>query len=129
MKCLPLKYLTNGFGAVKLMSALGRKSFPGPESGGPVSIFQDEGASTERTGRPVLERASIMEGKGSRTSPVNEKPAGVVRGGKYGQRQKYEREDVRERERGKKIEGNTENSIHNGVCFFESGVEIIDERN
>lgn len=75
MKCLPLKYLTKGFGAVKLISVSGLKFFPGPESGGPASIFQDEGASTDRTGIPVVARASIMEGKGSRTSPVKEKPS------------------------------------------------------
>jgi hypothetical protein len=39
-----------------------------------VSIFQDEGASTARTGILVVSSASITFGKGSRTSPENEKP-------------------------------------------------------
>jgi hypothetical protein len=37
-------------------------------------MFQDEGASTDVTGIEVVERASMTEGKGSRTSPENEKP-------------------------------------------------------
>lgn len=73
-KCLPLKNLTNGFGAVRLTNTAGLKLEPGPEEGGPSSMFQEEGASTDVTGTEVVERASMTEGKGSRTSPENEKP-------------------------------------------------------
>jgi hypothetical protein len=66
--------LTSGLGAVRLMSAGGMKPLPGPEFGGPLSISQDEGASTARTGTDVVSIASITFGKGSRTSPENEKP-------------------------------------------------------
>jgi hypothetical protein len=69
-----LNHLTSGFGAVKLTSAAGLKSFPGPESGGPDSIFQDDGASTEVTGTGDLANASITEGNGSLTSPEKLKP-------------------------------------------------------
>lgn len=74
IKCRPLKYLINGFGAVKLMSAVGLKSLPGPELGGPSSMFQEDGASTASTGFVVFSRASITEGNGSRTSPEKLKP-------------------------------------------------------
>lgn len=47
---------------------------PGPCSGGPDSMFQDEGASTEVTWTFEAARASITGPKGSRTSPSNEKP-------------------------------------------------------
>lgn len=47
---------------------------PGPEGGGPSSMFHDEGASTEVTGSFVSSRALITAGKGSRTSPVKENP-------------------------------------------------------
>lgn len=40
-------------------------------------MFQDEGASTDVTGMEVVERASMTEGNGSRTSPENEKPGRV----------------------------------------------------
>jgi len=53
MKCLPLKYFTNGFGAVKLTNTAGIKPDPGPDDGGPSSMFQDEGASTDVTGMEV----------------------------------------------------------------------------
>jgi hypothetical protein len=74
IKCLPLKYLTNGFGAVKLTSTSGMKFAPTPVEGGPDSMFQDEGASTDVTGNFVSSRALITAGKGSRTSPENENP-------------------------------------------------------
>jgi hypothetical protein len=73
-KCLPLKYLTSGFGAVKLMSAVGLKYLPGPEEGGPSSMFHEEGASIEVTGILVCSSAAITEGKGSLTSPEKLKP-------------------------------------------------------
>ncbi len=75
MKCLPSKYFTNGFAAVRLISASGLYLAPGPDLGGPSSIFHDEGASTAKTGVFVLSRAEITERKGSRTSPLKLKPA------------------------------------------------------
>lgn len=47
---------------------------PKPDSGGPVSIFQEDGASTEVTGSLVSSIARITAGKGSRTSPEKLKP-------------------------------------------------------
>ena len=73
-KCRPLNHFTNGFGAVKLINASGWNPLPGPESGGPVSMFQDDGASTERTGILVSRIASMIFGNGSRTSPSKLKP-------------------------------------------------------
>jgi len=73
-KCLPLNHFTRGFGAVRLISEAGWNPLPGPELGGPVSIFHDDGASTERTGTFVSRRASMMEGNGSLTSPEKLKP-------------------------------------------------------
>ena len=74
-KCvLPRNHFTSGFGAVRLTSTSGMKSLPGPSFGGPVSIFHDEGASTDVTGRLVAAIAAMTDGNGSRTSPENEKP-------------------------------------------------------
>jgi hypothetical protein len=50
IKCRPLKCFTSGFGAVRLISAVGMKELPSPDFGGPSSISQDEGASTAVTG-------------------------------------------------------------------------------
>jgi hypothetical protein len=83
MKCLPLKNLTRGFAAVRLMRASGWKFFPGPDSGGPVSMFHDDGASTARTGSLVVSNASMTFGKGSRTSPEKEKPGLVSPWNRY----------------------------------------------
>jgi hypothetical protein len=47
---------------------------PGPDFGGPPSIFHELGASTARTGTSVVSKASMTFGNGSRTSPENEKP-------------------------------------------------------
>lgn len=69
-----MKNFTNGFGAVRLTSVPGIKVAPGPEGGGPSSIFQDEGASTDVTGRWVSWSAVMMAGKGSRIEPEKEKP-------------------------------------------------------
>jgi hypothetical protein len=66
--------LTQGFGAVKLMSTFGMKLCPGPCVGGPVSISQLDGASTDRTGTEVDERRVMTDGKGSRRGPLKEKP-------------------------------------------------------
>lgn len=59
---------------------MGLKAEPGPEDGGPSSIFQDDGASTDVTGRVVSCRALITAGNGSRTSPEKEKPESGMRG-------------------------------------------------
>ena len=59
---------------MRLTSAAGLKFFPGPSFGGPVSIFHEDGASTEVTGTEVLSNASITAGNGSRTSPEKLKP-------------------------------------------------------
>lgn len=45
-------------------------------------MFQDEGASTAKTGISVVSRADTTERKGSRTSPVKLKPAYVSPGEK-----------------------------------------------
>ena len=74
MKCLPLKYFTNGFGAVRLTRAAGWKKLPTPSLGGPLSISHDDGASTEVTGTEVVSRARMTAGNGSRTSPKKLKP-------------------------------------------------------
>ena len=75
-----MKYFANGFGAVKLTNTAGIKLDPGPVDGGPSSMFQDEGASTDVTGMEVSRRALITEGKGSRTSPEKENPTKVLEG-------------------------------------------------
>lgn len=74
MKWRPRKYLTNGLGAVRLIKKSGLNLLPKPDSGGPLSIFQEDGASTEVTGSLVSSKARITAGKGSRTSPEKLKP-------------------------------------------------------
>lgn len=59
---------------MRLTSAAGWKSFPGPDRGGPSSIFQDEGASTDVTGTDVVVSVSMVEEKGSLTSPAKLNP-------------------------------------------------------
>lgn len=78
MKCRPLKYLTKGFGAVRLTKTVGLKVLPKPDFGGPSSIFQDDGASTDVTGSLVSSRAWITAGNGSRTSPEKLNPVGII---------------------------------------------------
>ena len=73
-KCIPLKCLTSGFGAVKLIKVAGWNFAPGPDEGGPCSILHDEGASTESTGTPVFSIAPMTVLNGSRTSPEKLKP-------------------------------------------------------
>ena len=73
-KCLPEKCATNGFGAVRLIRLAGWNFAPGPLSGGPSSMLQEEGASTEVMGMEVSSRAEITVVKGGRGSPENEKP-------------------------------------------------------
>lgn len=57
MKCRPLKNLTRGLGAVKLTNAVGLNVLPSPDFGGPSSMFHDDGASTDVTGRSVSSMA------------------------------------------------------------------------
>jgi hypothetical protein len=52
----------------------GMKSLSRTGIGGPVSMFQDDGASTARTGIFVSRKAAITPGKGSRTSPEKLNP-------------------------------------------------------
>lgn len=75
MKWRPLKNFTKGFGAVKLTRTAGLNVLPRPDFGGPSSMFQDDGASTDVTGSLVSSRARITAGNGSRTSPEKLKPA------------------------------------------------------
>jgi len=90
MKCLPLKCSTNGFGAVKLIRFAGWNFAPGPLLGGPSSILQEEGASTDVTGTVVCSRADIIAENGGRTSPEKLKPSGVLdsylKGAKWGRK-------------------------------------------
>lgn len=71
---MPVKCLTKGFGAVRLIKVAGIKLAPGPVLGGPSSILHEEGASTERTGTLVFSMAVMTSLKGSRTSPEKLKP-------------------------------------------------------
>lgn len=73
-KCRPLKCFTRGLGAVRLTRAVGMKELPIPDWGGPFSMSQDEGASTDVTGNLVSWRAWITAGNGSRTSPEKLNP-------------------------------------------------------
>jgi hypothetical protein len=77
MKWRPRKCLTRGLGAVRLIRTPGWKLLPTPDLGGPASISQDEGASTEVTGTLVSAMAWITAGNGSRTSPEKLKPREV----------------------------------------------------
>lgn len=74
MKWVPVKCLTKGFGAVRLIKVAGINLAPGPVLGGPSSILHEEGASTERTGTLVFSIAVMTSLKGSRTSPEKLKP-------------------------------------------------------
>lgn len=69
-----MKNLTSGLGAVRLTKLVGWKPAPGPEAGGPDSMFQDEGASMDVIGIGVSSRREMMAGKGARISPEKEKP-------------------------------------------------------
>ena len=69
-----MKCFTRGFGAVRLTRTEGLNLLPTPDFGGPVSMSQDDGASTEVTGSLVSSKARMTAGKGSRTSPEKLKP-------------------------------------------------------
>jgi hypothetical protein len=69
-----LKCFTSGFGAVRLIRTAGLNLLPTPEAGGPSSILQEDGASTEVTGSFVSSRAWMTAENGSLTSPEKLKP-------------------------------------------------------
>ena len=71
---MPVKCLTSGFGAVRLINVAGWNLAPGPDAGGPSSMLHDEGASTDSTGTLVVSIAMIGSLNGSRTSPEKLKP-------------------------------------------------------
>ena len=73
-KWRPVKCLTNGFGAVRLTRVVGINVLPRPVLGGPCSMSQDDGASTDVTGSFVSWRAWMTAGNGSRTSPEKLNP-------------------------------------------------------
>ena len=70
-----MKCLTKGLGAVRLIKVAGMNLAPGPDSGGPSSMLQDDGASTDSTGTVVFSMAETTSLNGSRTSPEKLKPA------------------------------------------------------
>ena len=74
MKCVPVKCLTSGFGAVRLIRVAGWNFDPGPDAGGPSSMLHDDGASTDNTGTLLVSIAIIESLKGFRTSPEKLKP-------------------------------------------------------
>ena len=71
---MPVKCLTKGFGAVRLIKVAGINLAPGPVLGGPSSILHEEGASIDRIGTLVFSMAVMTSLKGSRTSPEKLKP-------------------------------------------------------
>ena len=85
---------------------------PGPSDGGPVSMFHEDGASTEVTGREVCSNAAITAGNGSRTSPEKENPIwlsvwAVSRTSHTGER--------------------TEDSVNDMVRLLERGGKVVGE--
>ena len=82
-KWVPVKCLTSGFGAVRLIRLAGWNLAPGPDAGGPSSMLHDDGASTESTGTLLSSIAMIGSLKGSRTSPEKLKPERCKSGGGY----------------------------------------------
>lgn len=78
MKCLPLNHFTSGLGAVKLIRLAGLKLEPGPDLGGPSSIFHEDGASTDVTGTDVSCKACMTAPNGSLTSPEKLNPSNAV---------------------------------------------------
>lgn len=110
-KCLPVKCFTNGFGAVRLIKAVGMKELPTPDCGGPFSMSHDDGASTDVTGILVSWRAWITAGNGSRTSPEKLKPGTELA------------EEGRLRLETKR----TEYGVHDMVGRAQGGTKIVDE--
>ena len=108
---MPVKCLTSGFGAVRLIRVAGWNLAPGPDAGGPSSILHDDGASTESTGTLLFSIAMIGSLKGSRTSPEKLKPEGQC---KFGDGKMF-------------FSGSTKNSVHNVICSLQRFMEIFSE--
>ena len=108
---MPVKCLTSGFGAVRLIRVAGWNLAPGPDAGGPSSILHDDGASTESTGTLLSSIAMMGSLKGSRTSPEKLKPEGQC---KFGDEKMS-------------FSDNTENSVHNVICSFQGSIEVLSE--
>lgn len=70
----PPRCVTNGFGAVKLTTAVGIYPLPKPLFGGPASTSQLLGTSTASTPFSVRSSAAMTEGNGCLTSPLKLKP-------------------------------------------------------
>ncbi len=81
--------------------------------GGPSSILQEEGASTDVTGTVVCSRADIIAEKGGRTSPEKLKPSGVLDSYLKG---------------GKMVRENTKDGVNYMVRALEVRFEILRER-
>lgn len=109
-KCLPLNHFVSGFGAVKLTSEVGLKSFPGPELGGPDSMFHEDGASTEVTSTLDLAKASMTGPNGSLTSPVKLNPIFAVN----------ETSSAADN-----VVLHTKDRIDHMICLFNGGMEVI----
>ena len=109
---MPVKCLTSGFGAVRLIRVAGWNLAPGPDTGGPSSILHDDGASTESTGTLLVSRATIGSLKGSRTSPEKLKP-----------KEREFRDEYLE------LIGSTENSIYYVICSLQRAVKVLGKLN
>ena len=112
MKCVPVKCLTSGFGAVRLIRVAGWNLAPGPDTGGPSSILHDDGASTESIGTLLVSMATIVSLKGSRTSPEKLKP-----------------EEREFRKDYSKLIGSTKNGIYYIICSLQRAVKVLSEWN
>lgn len=107
-KCVPVKCLTSGFGAVRLIRVAGWNLAPGPDAGGPSSMLHEDGASTDSTGTLVSSMAIMGSLNGSRTSPEKLKP---------GQR---EYDDGYQ-----SYAGNTEYGVHHMICSLQRLSEVF----
>lgn len=111
MKCVPVKCLTSGLGAVRLIRVAGWNLAPGPDAGGPSSMLHDDGASTDSTGTLVVSIAIIGSLKGSRTSPEKLNPKKCqCRDGCWS------------------FHGNTKDGVHHMICCLQRAIEVLCER-
>lgn len=94
---------------MRLTKYAGLNLLPRPDCGGPVSISQEDGASTEVMGSFVSSRALITAGNGSRTSPEKLKPCGDKH---------YDVMTIR-------IQNLTKDGIHDVICRFHSRHEVV----
>ena len=109
-KCVPVKCLTSGFGAVILIRLAGWNLAPGPDAGGPSSILHDEGASTDSMGTLVVSMAMIAPLKGSRTSPEKLNPKKCECRDSYWS-----------------VSGSTENGVHDVIRSLQRAIEVLGE--